>query len=275
MAASHVAAFWAVAMLLIIVPGADWAFVLSSSLDGRTAVLAVGGLVLGYAVLAMAVAAGVGALVARSAAILAGLTIAGGLYLIWHGARTLARPAAPGAAAEEADTTARATGSTRQATGRTRQATGTTQPATGRTRQATGTTQPATGRTRQATGTTQPATGRTRQATGTTQPATGRTGRVTVARGAGVSALNPKGLLLFLALLPQFTSPHWGWPLPVQLGFLGLVFMLSVAAFYLCLGSFARRSLNSRPAAARAVSRLSGAAMIVIGALLLIERLVA
>jgi threonine/homoserine/homoserine lactone efflux protein len=60
MAASDVAAFWAVALLLIIVPGADWALVLGSSLGGRTAVPAVGGLVLGYAAVTVVVAAGVG-----------------------------------------------------------------------------------------------------------------------------------------------------------------------------------------------------------------------
>jgi threonine/homoserine/homoserine lactone efflux protein len=97
----------------------------------------------------------------------------------------------------------------------------------------------------------------------------------TLARGMGVSALNPKGLLLFLALLPQFTNPHWTWPLAVQLGFLGLVFMLTCAVFYLCLGSFARKILHARPAAARAVTCFSGAAMIAIGALLLAERLIA
>ena len=65
------------------------------------------------------------------------------------------------------------------------------------------------------------------------------------------------------------------WPLAAQLGVLGLVFTLTCAVFYLCLGSFARKTLHARPAAARAVTRFSGAAMIVIGALLLAERLIA
>ena len=204
MTASSVVAFWAVALLLIIVPGADWAFVLSAGLGGRTVLPAVSGIVLGYAGVTVVVAAGVGALVARSPAFLTGLTIAGGLYLAWHGARTLARPSAP---AGHADAPAGA-------------------------------------------------------------------GRGTLARGIGVSALNPKGLLMFLALLPQFTDPRGSWPLPAQLAMLGLVFVASCAAFYLCLGSFARRVLHSRPAAARVIARFSGAAMIVIGALLLAERLV-
>jgi threonine/homoserine/homoserine lactone efflux protein len=96
-----------------------------------------------------------------------------------------------------------------------------------------------------------------------------------VAKGVGVSGLNPKGLLLFLALLPQFTNPRWSWPLAVQLGFLGLIFMISCGAFYLCVGSVARRALHDRPAAARALTRISGVAMLVIGALLLAERLLA
>jgi threonine/homoserine/homoserine lactone efflux protein len=204
-AASSVAAFWATALLLIIVPGADWAFILGSALRGRSALPAVGGIVLGYAGTTVVVAGGVGALVTETPALLTGLTVTGGLYLIWHGATTFARSAPPDAAADA--------------------------PA----------------------------------------PA----GRATVVKGMGVSALNPKGLLLFLALLPQFTSPRWSWPLAAQLGFLGLVFMLSCAAFYLCIGSFARKALHARPAAARFVTRLSGAGMIVIGAALLAERLIA
>jgi threonine/homoserine/homoserine lactone efflux protein len=214
MAASSVVAFWAVALLLIIVPGADWAFVLGASLRARSVVPAVGGLVLGYAGITLVVAAGVGAIVGRSPALLTGLTVAGGCYLIWHGATTFARPAAAEAPARTAASTGTAAAAARTAT----------------------------------------------------PPATSRS---VLVRGIGVSALNPKGLLVFLALLPQFTSPRWSWPLAAQLGLLGLVFVVSCAAFYLGLGSAARRVLAARPAAARAVTRFSGAAMVVIGALLL------
>jgi threonine/homoserine/homoserine lactone efflux protein len=217
MAASSIAAFWVVSSLLIMVPGADWAFTIGTGLRGHSVVPAVGGIVLGYAAMTIVVAAGVGALVARSPALLGALTIAGGLYLIWHGATTLARPSAPGTAQNA--------------------------PA----------------------GNGVPARAR----------APARTSQATLLRGVGVSALNPKGLLLFLALLPQFTSPHGRWPLAVQLGVLGLVFMLSCGAFYLCLGSVARKTLQARPAAARVVTRFSGAAMVIIGALLLADRLIA
>jgi threonine/homoserine/homoserine lactone efflux protein len=203
MAASSVAAFWAVALLLIITPGADWAFTIGAGLKGHSVFPAVGGLVLGYAGITVVVAAGVGALVAGSPAILTCLTLVGGAYLVWHGAMTTARPSTPSTSADA--------------------------------------------------------------------PATTDWG--TVVKGIGVSGLNPKGLLIFLALLPQFTNRDGRWPVAGQIGVLGLVFILTCATFYLALGLFARSVLHTRPAAARAVSRLSGVAMIVIGIVLLVERL--
>jgi threonine/homoserine/homoserine lactone efflux protein len=61
MAASSIAAFWAIAFLLVIVPGPDWAFTVSAGLRGRSVLPAVGGIVLGYAAMTVVVAAGVGA----------------------------------------------------------------------------------------------------------------------------------------------------------------------------------------------------------------------
>jgi threonine/homoserine/homoserine lactone efflux protein len=87
------------------------------------------------------------------------------------------------------------------------------------------------------------------------------------------SGLNPKGLLIFLALLPQFTTPHGRWPVAAQISLLGLVFTITCAVFYFALGAFARTVLRARPTAARAVSRVSGAAMILIGFTLLADRL--
>jgi threonine/homoserine/homoserine lactone efflux protein len=210
MAASSVVAFWAVALLLIAVPGADWAFVLGSGLRARSVVPAVGGLALGYTGITAGVAAGVGVLLARSPAALGWLTLAGGCYLIWHGARTFAGAAAGGGVEPGSPAAAPA----------------------------------------------------------------GR-GREVLLQGVGVSALNPKGLLIFLALLPQFTSPRWAWPLAVQLGFLGAVFVVTCAAFYLVLGSVAGKILLARPAAARAVTRCSGLGMMAVGAALLVERFLA
>ena len=211
MAASSIVAFWAVAVLLIAVPGADWAFVIGTAVGGRSVPLAVGGLALGYTGMTVVVAAGAGAVMVRSQPALTALTIAGGLYLIWLGARPSTRPPAPGVPAPAVPAPA--------------------------------------------------------------EPGPAGAPHATLVRGIGVSGLNPKGLLLFLALLPQFTSPRWAWPLAAQLGCLGLIFMLTAAAFYLCLGSFIRRILNAAPASALRLTRFSGAAMFVIGAILLAERL--
>ncbi|GAA3705684.1 LysE family translocator [Zhihengliuella alba] len=97
--------------------------------------------------------------------------------------------------------------------------------------------------------------------------------RLQFVKGAGISGLNPKVFLLFVALLPQFTDAAGPWPVPGQIGALGVVHVFSCAAVYATVGFAARRLLAPRPAAARLVSRLSGAAMIAIGAALLVERL--
>jgi threonine/homoserine/homoserine lactone efflux protein len=94
-----------------------------------------------------------------------------------------------------------------------------------------------------------------------------------VLKGAGTSGLNPKGLLLFVALLPQFTGPHRSLPLAGQIAVLGTVHMVNCGLVYLGVGLAARAVLRARPAVARAVTRCSGAAMLLIGLLLLIERL--
>lgn len=96
-----------------------------------------------------------------------------------------------------------------------------------------------------------------------------------VLSGVGVSGLNPKALLIFVALLPQFVDPSRGWPLAVQLTLLGLLFTVTCALFYLCLGALARRAFVSRPGAARVVSLLSGLSMLLIGGALVVERLIA
>jgi threonine/homoserine/homoserine lactone efflux protein len=91
-------------------------------------------------------------------------------------------------------------------------------------------------------------------------------------RGLGTSSINPKGLLLFLALVPQFINPAATLPAPVQLGVLGLSFVLMVAVVYSMVALAAKKLLQSRPAAARAVTLASGLIMIVLGAALLFEQ---
>lgn len=93
-------------------------------------------------------------------------------------------------------------------------------------------------------------------------------------QGLGISAINPKGLLFFVALVPQFVSPEAALPVPVQSGLLGLTFVLLVAVIYSCVALLARKLLHSRPGAARRVTLASGIIMLVLGAVLLSEELV-
>jgi threonine/homoserine/homoserine lactone efflux protein len=93
-----------------------------------------------------------------------------------------------------------------------------------------------------------------------------------VARGAATSGLNPKGLLLFVAVLPQFVDRRGGLPIAIQIGVLGAIHMSNCGAAYLAVGTLARNTLTSRPSAAHAVTRAAGAAMIVLGTLLMVER---
>ncbi|MGX1565410.1 LysE family translocator [Streptomyces sp. NPDC055506] len=95
----------------------------------------------------------------------------------------------------------------------------------------------------------------------------------TMLRGAGISGLNPKALLLYFSLFPQFIDPAGGWPVAGQTGLLGTLHMTACAVVYLAVGVLARTVLRTRPSAARAVTRVSGAMMIAIGGLLLVERL--
>ncbi len=93
------------------------------------------------------------------------------------------------------------------------------------------------------------------------------------AKGLAVSGLNPKVFLLFLALLPQFTDPEGAWPTALQILALGTVHVANCAVVYTGVGLGARVVLRARPAASRAVSRFSGAAMVSIGACLLVEQI--
>ncbi|MFB6610344.1 LysE family translocator [Agromyces sp. NPDC056379] len=94
-----------------------------------------------------------------------------------------------------------------------------------------------------------------------------------VVQGAGVSGLNPKGLLVLVVLLPQFTDAAGAWPIPVQLAVLGLIFVGSCALVYSAVGMGAKTVLRARPSAMRLVSRISGAAMVVLAVVLVVEQL--
>jgi threonine/homoserine/homoserine lactone efflux protein len=90
--------------------------------------------------------------------------------------------------------------------------------------------------------------------------------------GFGVSGLNPKVFLLFLALLPQFARPVVFWPVPIQMLLLGGIHVANCAVIYLLVGMAARRLLRTRPSAARIVSRASGIILTLLGSWLILER---
>ena len=224
-----VGAFWAVSFLLVITPGADWAYVISAGLRARRLVVpAVLGLALGALLATAAVAAGVGALVAREPLVLTVLTVVGAAYLLWMGLgmwRSAAashgvEPVSAPSSAPEHRTTLEET-----------------LPAT------------------------------------VAPPILPEARWRWAIKGAGVSSLNPKLVLLLLALLPQFVRPASAWPVGAQILALGAVHAASCCLVYFGVGVASQRVLGGRPAAARLVTRTSGALMVLIAGLLLAEQL--
>lgn len=94
------------------------------------------------------------------------------------------------------------------------------------------------------------------------------------AKGIGISLLNPKVFLLFLALLPQFTSTSTAWPVGAQMIVLGILHVANCAIVYFAVGYGAAVVLTRRPRAAKIVGTLSGIVMIGLGLALLIEKLI-
>ena len=92
---SLIASFWVVSFLLIMTPGADWAYAISAGINGRRVVPAVMGLMSGHLLATIVVVAGVGVLIA-------GHPLAGAVYLLWLGVMILRHPAAPSAAKQSA-----------------------------------------------------------------------------------------------------------------------------------------------------------------------------
>lgn len=202
---SLLTAFWLVSLSLVMVPGADWAYVIAAGLRERAIAPAIMGMLCGYLAITVVVAVGIGALVASVPAILTALTVVGASYLLWLGGNILARPSELTVADEEVT----------------------------------------------------------------------NSNLKWSMRGFATSGLNPKALLLFLALLPQFTSRTSGWPISEQIAAMGLVHIANCAIIYTLVGVGSKLVLRTRPKAARMVSKVSGAAMIVIAVLLLAEQLLA
>ncbi|MEZ2759572.1 LysE family translocator [Providencia vermicola] len=103
MTLSMFATFWAVSVLFVITPGADWAYAISAGIRGNRVVPAVIGMLSGHLVATLIVAAGVGSVIAEAPGVMTALTVVGAVYLLWLGIGMLRHPSAPAADQNEDD----------------------------------------------------------------------------------------------------------------------------------------------------------------------------
>jgi threonine/homoserine/homoserine lactone efflux protein len=94
-------------------------------------------------------------------------------------------------------------------------------------------------------------------------------------QGIVTSMLNPKGILVFAALLPQFVNPHLG-SVPLQMSTFGLTFTLiclCVYGGYAYLSGSLGEKLAARPRFSAVLKVVTGSVLIGLGArLLFLER---
>lgn len=234
---SQLAGFAAVSIALAMTPGADWAYCISSGLRARRVAPSVAGLCAGYLFHTALIVAGLAALIAASPGLLTGLTLAGAAYLLWLGISTMRSWRSAGFTA------------------------GSTTPV------------PASGPDPE------PAALEGAGGVAVAVRAPVRSLRAVERReflkGLGTSGTNPKALLLYLALIPQFVDPAAELALPLQSLVLGLSHFGVSVLIYTLVALGARRLLRSRPAAARVVTLASGILMVCVALVLLGERLLA
>ena len=237
---SQLAGFAAVSITLAMTPGADWAYCISSGLRARRVAPSVAGLCTGYLFHTALIVAGLAALIAASPGLLTGLTLAGAAYLLWLGISTMRSWRGAGFTA------------------------GNTTPV------------PAAGAyPEQAALEGYGSEGYGSVALAVRAPVRSRRAveRREFLKGLGTSGTNPKALLLYLALIPQFVDPAAALALPLQSLVLGLSHFGVSVLVYTLVALGARRLLRSRPAAARVVTLASGILMVCVALVLLGERL--
>tara|TARA_Y100000310_G_scaffold338875_1_gene429789 strand:- start:627 stop:1259 length:633 start_codon:yes stop_codon:yes gene_type:complete len=86
-----------------------------------------------------------------------------------------------------------------------------------------------------------------------------------IRKGFLISGLNPKVMLLFVALLPQFITPS-GLSPQIQLFILGMIHFIGCTIVYFLVSIFARRILSNSPGTARRFSRISASILMLLGA---------
>lgn len=234
---SLLAGFALVSLTLACTPGADWAYIISSAITKPRFLPAILGLLSGYLFHTALVACGVAALVANSPGLLSWLTGAGAVYLLWLGVSTLRTFRSATFHDGTCPDQAAQTPHERRERRHGAGAGVDTLPA----------------------------------------PTSLKLGtpRADFLKGLLTSATNPKALLLYIALIPQFISVHSGWPLPLQTAALGLAHFAVSILVYFAVALTARLLLRSRPLAARLVTLFSGAIMIILAVGLVLDQLVA
>lgn len=227
------AGFAAVSITLAMTPGADWAYSISAGLRGNRIAPAIAGLSAGYLFHTALIVAGLAALIAATPQLLAGITLLGAAYLLWLGISTMRTWRSAGFTAETTTTAAVAPGGLEAGV---------------------------------------PGSSTAGAAAVATLVPVRSTARQDFLKGLGTSATNPKALLLYLALIPQFVDAGAALAVPLQTLVLGLSHFAVSAVLYTGVALAARRLLRSRPAGARAVTLASGIIMVCLSLMLLAEQ---
>ncbi|WP_136609585.1 LysE family translocator [Sinomonas albida] len=214
--------FAAVALTLSLTPGADWAYTIAAGLRNGSPAPSVAGLCTGYLGHTAIVAAGLGMLLAARPEVVAWLSVAGALYLLWLGATTARGWRSAGFRAE-----AGAAGSTSTVGA---------------------------------------------GAGGGTLAVRPPSALGDFLRGAGTSGINPKGFLLYLAVMPQFVRAASPVPVPLQTAAMGLTHVAISIVVYGLVAVAARRLLRAAPRRAQFVTLASGLIMLGFGTALLVEQ---
>lgn len=233
--------FLGVSFALAMTPGADWAYAISAGLGRHKVSSAVAGLCSGYLFHTILIVAGMAALVASNPRLLSWITLAGATYLLWLGVSTARSWRGAGFKAEA---------------GMPRKTEGAAVAESARAG--------SNGRSDTLV--------RTAVETTASRSARERFFGPAFFRGLGTSGSNPKALLLYLALIPQFIHAEAAFSVPAQTALLGLSHMVLSIFVYTGVALGARALLRQRPTAARFITLFSGLVMIVLGLLLVAEQ---
>lgn len=228
------AGFLLVSVTLACTPGADWAYIISSALGKTSYRPAVWGLLAGYLVHTALLVCGVAALVASSPSLLLWMTAAGSLYLLWLGIATL-RSCKTAKFFNADESFAQ---DSKALSGNSHQSSPVPEDGS----------------------------------LALLNRVEHRSSSSQFVKGLLTSGTNPKALLLYVALIPQYLDSSKALPLSLQTGALGLThFAVSILVYFL-VATAARALLRTRPMAARIVTLCSGIIMIILSAGLIYEQ---